>query len=60
VSLFFRLFTFTINLCPHWRKRWDSSHLEKPKYHHISAVVWPISTIFGTATQFGPLEPSDH
>jgi len=22
--LFFCLFTFTINLCSHWRKRWDS------------------------------------
>jgi len=24
MSLFFYLFTFTINLCPHWRNRWDS------------------------------------
>jgi len=24
VSLFFYLFTFTTNLCPHWRKRWYS------------------------------------
>jgi len=24
VSLFFYLFTFTINLCPYWSKRWDS------------------------------------
>jgi len=24
LSLFFYLLTFTINLCPHWRKRWDS------------------------------------
>jgi len=24
VSLFFYLFTFTINLCPYWTKHWDS------------------------------------
>jgi len=24
MSLFFYLSTFTINLCPHWRNRWDS------------------------------------
>jgi len=24
MSLFFHLFTFTISLCPYWRKLWDS------------------------------------
>jgi len=37
VSLFFCLFTFTVNLCPHWRKRWDNdlflSQRDKPQTH---------------------------
>jgi len=38
----------------------DGRHLGKiGKNHHILAVVLPISTKFGTATLFDPLEPSD-
>ena len=33
--------------------------LKKSKNRHISAAFWPISTKFGKATQFGPLQPSD-
>ena len=34
--------------------------LEKSQNQHISAAVWPISTKFGTETQFNPLQPSNH
>jgi len=38
----------------------DGRHLEKKsKNCHISVIVWRISTKFGIATQFDPLEPSD-
>jgi len=33
-------------------------HLEKSKYGHISAMVEPIATKFGTLTQFDPLDRS--
>ena len=38
MSLFFYLFIFTINLCPHWRKRWAVNDLvlnqeDKPQTH---------------------------
>jgi len=32
-------------------------HLEKSKYHHISAMLGPIAMTFGTLTQF---DPPDH
>jgi len=31
-------------------------HLEESKYHHISAMVEPIATKFGTLMQFDPLD----
>jgi len=31
-------------------------HLEKSKYHHLSAAVLVISTKFGTQTHLDPLE----
>jgi len=37
----------------------DGRHLEKWKNRHISAMVGPISTKFGTATHFGPLQQTD-
>ena len=46
--------THTTN--PRWR---TAAILEKSKNSYISAAVWPISTKFGAATQFGTLEPSD-
>ena len=39
---------------PRWR---TAAILEKSKNRHISAIVWPILTKFGTATQVGPPEP---
>jgi len=33
-------------------------HHEKSKYRHISALVGPIATKFGTLTQFDPLDHS--
>jgi len=44
MSLFFYLFTFTINLCPHWRKHWDSNDLvlsqeDKPQTHRTGRVI---------------------
>jgi len=41
---------------PRWR---TTAILEKQKNRDISAAFSPISTKFGTATQFGALEPSD-
>jgi len=37
----------------------DGRHIGKSKNHHISAMVLSISTKFGTAKQFKPLEPLD-
>ena len=41
---------------PRWR---TAVILEKSKSRHISAAFRPMSTKFGTATQFDPLELSD-
>jgi len=35
-------------------------HLEKSKNRHISAAFCPISTKFGTAEHFDPIELFDH
>ena len=48
--------------CPSWvvrthttNPRWRTAAiLEKSKNRHISAAVWPMSTKFGTVTQFDP------
>jgi len=37
----------------------DGLILEKLKNHHIAAMLRSISTKFGTAKQFNPLEPSN-
>jgi len=34
----------------------DGRYLGKLKNHHISAMVGPIATKFGTLTQFDPLQ----
>jgi len=56
----------TTTKCPSWvvwthnKSRWRiATILEKSKNRHIWAVVWPISTKYGTATKFSLLEPSD-
>jgi len=38
----------------------DDRHLEKSKNRHISATVTPISTKFGMATHFDPLEAANY